>query len=125
VGRIRRDAFEKMIAEHPDVRAGIYQAFIRNRFDNLLRANPKFKHLDRDGRIAWLCSGTEQQLGAGDQVGCDGAAYVYLAMGTLDVWKSPRTAPCLLPVTGGVTMTCRGDARVVVLPDLGDSLQVD
>jgi NhaP-type Na+/H+ or K+/H+ antiporter len=115
--KLGREDFLRLFEGHADVERDVWDAFARRRGDNFLGAQPRFRHLDRDARIAW-CGGREHVvLAKGDKhtVG-DGVSHVLVLTGAVFTSDGRHPAPDVLSVAAGDEIEATVDARLVLLP---------
>jgi NhaP-type Na+/H+ or K+/H+ antiporter len=102
LGELPRAEVEALLAEQPGARAAILEAFASHRFDNALRADPQWRHLDHDARHAWFESGRVVEYPAGaplPPIGAeaeDDAGTLFLVSGVLTASGTTHSAPTLL-----------------------------
>jgi CRP-like cAMP-binding protein len=118
--RIQRDVLLSLMKNEPELRETIWRAFAARVFDDFIRASGRFEHLDREARTAWIERGQHQELEARQTRTFEGAAFVFVLSGSVEVEQDGRwsTGQAPLMVEGGATVrvATRTAARVVTVP---------
>jgi hypothetical protein len=117
LGRIERDAFEHLMQTQPALREKIWEAFGRRTFDNFVRAQPRFAHLDHDDRAGWFGSGEHRVLAPGEAQSLEPSHdFVFLLTGSVQSGGRSYAAPALIEVDGQSSLRAVALARVSLLP---------
>lgn len=117
--RIGRDAFEELMASSADLSQSVWHAFGRRRFDNHLRHQPQWAHLDHDARCAWYDKGEMRHLGDGDVHELDDAAEaLFVVTGAVRPAGATddHVGPAIIDLSRTRAIAARASTRVVVLP---------
>lgn len=118
--RVGRTAFNGLMEENQALSAAVWDAFAQRSFDNYLRTVSGFGHLDRDARVGWIARRLHVQLaeGAMEEAGGD-AHWIFVLSGRVRTigQDHDHVAPALVRIGDNRTLSCRSEARVVLLPD--------
>ncbi len=126
LGRIEKKAFEHLMETQPKLRERVWEAFGRAAFDNHLRDQPGFDHLDHDDRILWIRAGEAVVLGDHDVFEPGEAAFAFVVTGRLTTDDgATAAAPNMVMIDADQVYEASGETRVVRLPSFERVVQRD
>ncbi len=117
LGRIGRQAFTHLLEAAPQLEAAVWRAFVRRIFDNHVRGERRYRHLDHDARLEWIERAriVRQEADEKHEVTA-GTTAVFVVTGRVRVGEVLVNGPRLLDVEPGVVITAAERSRVALLP---------
>lgn len=117
--RIGADVFDALMKGSADLTASVWNAFAQRRFDNHIREQNAYHHLERSDRMEWISEREHIEVADGAMCELPGDdPYVFVITGVVRTVGSDRdhSAPCLLALGSNRTLSAKARSRVVVLP---------
>jgi Na+:H+ antiporter len=96
LGEICRSDFEELLAQAPGLKEGTWNTLARRRFEDALRHDPTYDHLDHRARLAWFAAGTHHHLELGSKLS-DSRCQRFLAVGEVLVGDLIVEGPSFVP----------------------------
>ncbi|MCO4762056.1 MAG: cation:proton antiporter [Myxococcales bacterium] len=116
--RLGRAAFDGLMEGNQELSDKVWDGFAQRRFDNHLRTLSAFRHLNRAERVGWICGRPHLQLreGAMEEATAD-TAWLFVLTGRVRTvgHEADHVAPALVRIDGNRALSCRSNARVVLL----------
>ncbi|MCA8913005.1 MAG: cation:proton antiporter [Planctomycetes bacterium] len=115
--KIHLDDLRKLMDEAPAFKRQIEDAFARHVFDNLLRSDPAWRHLNHQERLEWIRDREQQLLQPDDKVEAGDAAWAFLLAGALKLPEGVCTAPALMRAGAANGLSAARESRIVLLDE--------
>jgi hypothetical protein len=116
LGELPRAEVETLMAAVPGARTAVLAAFAAHRFDNAVRGDLRWRHLDHDARHAWFTAGELTEHAAGAPLPARIEGHGFLVSGVLSLAGTPHTAPALLEAATLASATVAEPVVIVWLP---------
>ncbi len=117
--RIGADVFDALMKSSDELSTSVWDAFAQRSFDNHIREQNAYSHLERTDRIGWIAGREHIDLEDGAMAEMPGEdTYVFVVTGSVRTVGGSRDhcAPCLVALGQNRTLSARSRSRVVVLP---------
>jgi Na+/H+ antiporter len=115
LGRIDGEAFNQLMETQPALRRRVWSAFVGREFDNYIREQRVFRHLDHDDRLHWIRSAPMREIGPGERLEVSEEGYLFVVTGSVSEDGQRMDAPALLTLRKDSQVSVTGPARVVQL----------
>lgn len=116
LGKVSRSGFERLLESQSTLRDRVWRGVAWRRFDNHLRTDKRFRHLDPQARRAWFEAGRQRSLRPGEQLHLgQRAGLVMVVCGVVEMDQTVVEGPALVPRPAEIA--CVEAAEVVLLTE--------
>ncbi len=117
VGAIEQSALAALMDHNPGLRDHVWHAYATHRFDNYLRPQSRFRHLDHGDRVHWIGQSRQVVVPDGQTLDVGDGEFAFVFVGALVEGETRHAAPCLVDIDPNTAaMVGDGMTRVALLP---------